>query len=150
MSGIEHTLDDPNVNVKEYFRSFIKLKKIDELIAADNKLFSEVRNLESEKHVLVTQNYKKFVSATETINTIKSSLINFENDLLNLQGKVQNLVLNFNKINAPLEGKLKQTEDILKNNNLIEKKEEESNEMDFLKKENLKMRIMSIIKKQKI
>ena len=109
MSGIEHTLDDPNVNVKEYFRSFIKLKKIDELIAADNKLFSEVRNLESEKHVLVTQNYKKFVSATETINTIKSSLINFENDLLNLQGKVQNLVLNFNKINAPLEGKLKET-----------------------------------------
>ena len=114
MSGIEHTLDDPNVNVKEYFRDFIKPKKIDELIAADNKLFSEVRNLESEKHVLVTQNYKKFVSATETINTIKSSLINFENDLLNLQGKVQNLVLNFNKINAPLEGKLKETEEIYK------------------------------------
>ena len=114
MSGPEPSLDDPKVNVKEYFKRFIKPKKIDELIAADNKLFSEVRNLESEKHVLVTQNYKKFVSATETINTIKSSLINFEKDLLNLQGKVQNLVLNFNKINAPLEGKLKQTEDIYK------------------------------------
>ena len=114
MSGPEPSLDDPKINVKEYFKRFIKPKKIDELIAADNKLFSEVRNLESEKHVLVTQNYKKFVSATETINTIKSSLINFENDLLNLQGKVQNLVLNFNKINAPLEGKLKQTEDIYK------------------------------------
>ena len=114
MSGVEHSLDDPKVNVKEYFRDFIKLKKIDELIAEDNKLFSEVRNLESEKHVLVTQNYKKFVSATETINTIKSSLINFENDLLNLQGKVQNLVLNFNKINSPLEGKLKETEEIYK------------------------------------
>ena len=114
MSVPEPSLDDPKVNVKEYFKRFIKPKKIDELIAADNKLFSEVRNLESEKHVLVTQNYKKFASATETINTIKSSLINFENDLLNLQGKVQNLVLNFNKINAPLEGKLKQTEDIYK------------------------------------
>ena len=113
MSGIVE-LDDPKVNVKEYFKNFIKNKKIDELIAADNKLFSEVRNLESEKHVLVTQNYKKFVSATETINTIKSSLINFENDLLNLQGKVQNLVLNFNKINSPLEGKLKETEEIYK------------------------------------
>ena len=114
MSGFEHKLDDPKVDVKEFFRDFIKPKKIDELIAADNKLFSEVRNLESEKHVLVTQNYKKFVSATETINTIKSSLINFENDLLNLQGKVQNLVLNFNKINSPLEGKLKETEEIYK------------------------------------
>ena len=114
MSGIEQNLDDPKVNVKEYFKNFIKNRKIDELIAADNKLFSEVRNLESEKHVLVTQNYKKFVSATETINTIKSSLINFENDLLNLRGKVQNLVLNFNKINSPLEGKLKETEEIYK------------------------------------
>ena len=114
MAAIEQTLDDPNVNVKEYFRKFIKPKKINELIAEDNKVFSEVRNLESEKHVLVTQNYKKFVSATETINTIKSSLINFENDLVNLQGKVQNLVLNFNKINSPLEGKLKETEEIYK------------------------------------
>ena len=114
MSGVEQSLDDPNVNVKQFFKDFIKLKKMDELIAEDNKLFSEVRNLESEKHVLVTQNYKKFVSATETINTIKSSLINFENDLLNLQGKVQNLVLNFNKINSPLEGKLKETEEIYK------------------------------------
>ena len=114
MSEIEQNLDEPNVNVKEYFKNFIKTKKIDELIAADNKLFSEVRNLESEKHVLVTQNYKKFVSASETINTIKSSLINFENDLLNLQGKVKNLVNNFNKINSPLEGKLKETEEIYK------------------------------------
>ena len=32
MSGIEHNLDDPKVNVKEYFKNFIKNKKIDELI----------------------------------------------------------------------------------------------------------------------
>ena len=60
----QDALDAPNLNVKEYFKNYIKTKKIEELIATDNKLFSEVRNLESEKHVLVTQNYKKFVSAT--------------------------------------------------------------------------------------
>lgn len=107
-------LDQQYLNVKDYFTNFIKTKKIDELIAYDNKLFSEVRNLESEKHVLVTQNYKKFVSATETINTIKSSLVGFEKDLLNLQGKVQNLVSNFNSINSSVDGKLKQTEEIYK------------------------------------
>ena len=110
----QDALDVPNLNVKEYFKNYIKTKKIEELIATDNKLFSEVRNLESEKHVLVTQNYKKFVSATETINTIKSSLLNFEKDLLNLKGKVQNLVSNFNTINAPLDGKLKETEEMYK------------------------------------
>ena len=107
-------LDQPDLNVIEYFHSFIKPKKIDDLIAYDNKLFSEVRNLESEKHVLVTQNYKKFVSATETINTIKTSLVGFEKDLLNLQGKVQSLVSNFTSINSGIEDKLKKTEEVYK------------------------------------
>lgn len=71
-------LDDPDLNIKDHFKSFIKTKKIEELIAYDNKLFSEVRNLESEKHVLVTQNYKKFVSATETINTVCYSITSLQ------------------------------------------------------------------------
>ncbi len=63
-------LNDPNLQIKPHFKNFIKDKSIEELIAYDNKIFSEVRNLESEKHILVTQNYKKFVAATETINTV--------------------------------------------------------------------------------
>jgi hypothetical protein len=70
-------LDDRNLNVKEHFKSFIRNRSIEELIAVDNKLFSEVRNLENEKHILVTQNYKKFVESTETINTV---LLNFNKD----------------------------------------------------------------------
>ena len=27
MSGVEQSLDDPNVNVKQFFKDFIKLKK---------------------------------------------------------------------------------------------------------------------------
>jgi len=63
-------LDQANLNVKEYFKDFIKHRSIEELISFDNKIFSELRNLDSEKHILVTQNYKKFVTATETINTV--------------------------------------------------------------------------------
>jgi hypothetical protein len=63
-------LNNPNISIKEYFNAMIKSKSVEELIAYDNKLFSEIRNLESEKHILVTQNYKKFVAATETINTV--------------------------------------------------------------------------------
>jgi hypothetical protein len=68
----EDPLNDNELSVNKYFKGFIRNKNIEELIAYDNKLFSEVRNLESEKHVLVTQNYKKFVAATETINTVIS------------------------------------------------------------------------------
>ena len=35
-----------------------------------------------------------------------------------MQGKVQNLVLNFNKINTPLEGKLKKQKKFIKKKNL--------------------------------
>jgi hypothetical protein len=68
-------LNNPHLNIKEHFKNFIKNKSIEELIAYDNKLFSEVRNLDNEKHILVTQNYKKFVAATETINTVKIILL---------------------------------------------------------------------------
>jgi len=66
----DDNLDKPETNIKEYFRDFIRTKTLEELIASDNKVFSEIRDLENEKHYLVTQNYKKFVTATETINNV--------------------------------------------------------------------------------
>lgn len=68
-------LDKPDLEVKEYFKEFIKHRSIEELISFDNKIFSELRNLDSDKHILVTQNYKKFVTATETINTVHNNII---------------------------------------------------------------------------
>ena len=67
---LDNKLDRPETNTKEYFKEFIRTKTLDELIASDNKIFSEIRDLENEKHYLVTQNYKKFVTATETINNV--------------------------------------------------------------------------------
>ncbi len=63
-------LDNQKTDIKAYFNEYIKNKSISELLEQDNKIFSEIKNLENEKHVLVTQNYKKFVCATETINTV--------------------------------------------------------------------------------
>ncbi len=74
-NSLNDPLNDPTLNAKNHFKHFIKNRSIEELIAYDNKLFSEVRNLESEKHILVTQNYKKFVAATETINTVFIEII---------------------------------------------------------------------------
>ena len=68
---IDNNLDRPETNVKQYFREFIRTKTLEELIASDNRVFAEIRDLENEKHYLVTQNYKKFVTATETINNVK-------------------------------------------------------------------------------
>jgi hypothetical protein len=70
MNSKEDPFNNQDLDVKEYFKDYIKNRSIEELISEDNKIFAEVRNLESEKHILVTQNYKKFVSATETINTV--------------------------------------------------------------------------------
>jgi len=74
-------LDLPDLNVKDYFKEFIKHRSIEELISFDNKIFSELRNLDSEKHILVTQNYKKFVIATETINTVNKFILPYNDSL---------------------------------------------------------------------
>jgi len=47
------------------------------------------------------------VSATETINHIKSSLIGFEGNIKNLKDKVDLIVKNFSNINNSMEEKLK-------------------------------------------
>jgi len=71
---IDNNLDRPETNIKQYFREFIRTKTLEELIASDNRVFAEIRDLENEKHYLVTQNYKKFVTATETINNVKDKI----------------------------------------------------------------------------
>ena len=43
-----------------------------ELLDYDNKLFDEIKKLENEKQILVTQNYKKFIVATDTINDVRN------------------------------------------------------------------------------
>lgn len=63
-------LDSGDIDVKLEFQNQIKFKSLNELISLDNKLFTEIKNLESEKYSLVAQNYKKFISATETINNV--------------------------------------------------------------------------------
>lgn len=62
----------------------------------------------------MTQNYKKFVAATETINYIKSSLLGFENNINNLKDRINTIVTNFNVINTSIEDKLKSVNETYK------------------------------------
>ena len=97
------SLDNPNIEISSFFKEYIKDKSITNLLEQDNKLFSEIKSLENEKHLLVTQNYKKFVSATETINSIRHSLSGFEENLLTLQRRVNSLVSSFEKVSLNVD-----------------------------------------------
>lgn len=66
-----NVLDKNNINIKNYFSEFVKEKSMSELLDYDNKLFDEIKKLENEKQILVTQNYKKFIVATDTINDVR-------------------------------------------------------------------------------
>ena len=107
-------LDNQKADIKQYFNEFIKNKSINQLIEQDNKIFSEIKNLENEKHILVTQNYKKFVGATETINTIKNSLFDFEKELSTLQDTVGKLVNSFNNVNDRIDPILQKANNVFK------------------------------------
>ena len=106
------SLDDPKLDSKQYFKTYIKNQSIDQLLEKDNKIFTEIKSLENEKHILVTQNYKKFVSATETINSIKFSLTDFESNLMTLQDKIGKLVTSFNKVNDKIEPFIKKADNV--------------------------------------
>lgn len=118
-------LDNPKLDVKNYFNEYIKNKSISQLLEQDNKVFSEIKALENEKHILVTQNYKRFVSATETINTvssilnyyyvqIKHSLFDFEKDLSSLQSTIGKLVDSFNSVNDKVDPLVQKANNVFK------------------------------------
>lgn len=107
-------LDNENIDIKNYYSTFIKDKSIEQLLDKDNKIFADIKVLENEKHVMVTQNYKKFVTATETINSIKFSLLDFEKDLGNLQDKIKKLVNSYNIVNEKVDPLVKKADKIYK------------------------------------
>ena len=106
------------------------------------------RNNEIYKSLILSYNDKLKLN-----NKYKNEFINFLNvyktqykTFNNQKKELDDLVIKNSELKKEIKDSeeiinyLKQTEDILKNNNLIEKKEEENNEMDFLKKELIKLK----------
>ena len=53
-----------------YLKSLIKEKNLAEIMDCENEIVKETRKLDSEMQTLVSENYNKFISATDTIRKV--------------------------------------------------------------------------------
>ena len=59
----------------------LKSKSLPELVQRSNELSTEIKELDSDMQMLVYENYNKFISATETIQDMKTKVDGMEGEM---------------------------------------------------------------------
>lgn len=67
-----------------FLRKLIKDRNLCEIMDVENDIVKETRKLDSEMQTLVSENYNKFISATDTIRKMRSDFKKMEEEMENL------------------------------------------------------------------
>ncbi|KAF9582885.1 Vacuolar protein sorting-associated protein 51, partial [Lunasporangiospora selenospora] len=79
-----YDLDSHSFEVEKYMHKMFVEKQLPGIVQADNELVAEIRQLDGDMKTLVYENYSKFLSATDTINNMKSNVDNLESEMTRL------------------------------------------------------------------
>ena len=82
-------------------------KSLPELVQKSNDLSLEIKELESDMQMLVYENYNKFISATETIQDMKTKVDGMEGEMGRLSKSVSEITESSSRINENLSGELR-------------------------------------------
>jgi len=81
-------LDSPAFQKDKYIQKQLRTKKLSALVSTEVKLKKECDTLDSEMKTLVYENYNKFISATDTIQQMKTHIIDMDAKMKELQNKI--------------------------------------------------------------
>ena len=84
-------IDGPAFSADRYVSNLLQYKSLEELVQRGNAMVGEIKSLDSDMQMLVYENYNKFISATDTIRTMKQRVEGME-------GQMAQLETNFSKI----------------------------------------------------
>lgn len=68
-----------------YLQSLLRTTRLDALLAKHTEMSSEIKNLDSDMQMLVYENYNRFISATDTIRTMKSNVDGMDSSMQELE-----------------------------------------------------------------
>lgn len=74
-------IDSSNFNSEMYLQKLKHEKSLSELMDCENEMAKQIRTLDSEMQTLVYENYNKFISATDTIRTMKRDFRQMEDQM---------------------------------------------------------------------
>lgn len=86
-------LNSTHFEPEKYLSTVIKEKTLAEIMDLETDIIRETKKLDSEMQTLVSENYNKFISATDTIRKMR-------NDFKKMEDEMENLVVKMAEING--------------------------------------------------
>ncbi|KAG0299546.1 Vacuolar protein sorting-associated protein 51, partial [Dissophora globulifera] len=100
-----YDLDSHAFEVDKYMHKLFVEKQLPGLVQSDNELVADIRQLDGDMKTLVYENYSKFLSATDTINKMKSNVDNLESEMSRLTENISKIATSSSAIHSSLGGK---------------------------------------------
>ncbi|KAF9361871.1 Vacuolar protein sorting-associated protein 51 [Mortierella sp. NVP85] len=97
-----YDLDSHVFEVDKYMHKMFVEKQLPGLVQADNELVADIRQLDGDMKTLVYENYSKFLSATDTINKMKSNVDNLESEMSRLTQNISKIATSSATIHSSL------------------------------------------------
>ena len=85
-------ITSPDFSSKIYLRRILREKQAKDLLNLDNKLVTEIRNIDSEMKAMVYENYSQFISATDAIEKVNQHLSVMDDEMTKLTKRVDSMV----------------------------------------------------------
>uniref|UniRef100_A0AAV1T188 Vacuolar protein sorting-associated protein 51 homolog n=1 Tax=Peronospora matthiolae TaxID=2874970 RepID=A0AAV1T188_9STRA len=79
--GQDRDMDSAGFDAQVYVKELLQTRGLNELLAIDDKLIREIKELDTDMQMLVYENYSKFITATDTIRKIKNNVATMEDDV---------------------------------------------------------------------
>ncbi|KAG0336451.1 Vacuolar protein sorting-associated protein 51 [Podila humilis] len=100
-----YDLDSHGFEVDKYMHKIFVEKQLPGLVQTDNELVADIRQLDGDMKTLVYENYSKFLSATDTINKMKTNVDNLESEMSRLTQNIDKIATSSSAIHSSLGGK---------------------------------------------
>jgi len=120
-SGNASNLDSANFNPETFVKAQLSSAGFSELLKNDDEMVQEIRTLDADMQLLVYDNYSKFISATDTIRSMKSKVDEIESEMSTLVSKVDKIQVSAVDINDRMYPKRSKIEKLVRLQNLIRK-----------------------------
>jgi DNA repair ATPase RecN len=101
-------IDSPSFDPSKAFVDLITTHTFEELLLLENNLTSEIKSLDGNMQTLVYENYNKFISATDTIRSMKSHVESMESEMKHLEESLQKVHQISSKVSEKVSPKQQQ------------------------------------------
>ena len=75
-------------HICRWLTQLLRTSRLDALMAKHVEMSTEIKSLDSDMQMLVYENYNKFISATDTIRSMKSNVDGMDSNMHELKGLI--------------------------------------------------------------